>query len=89
MKKEPKPYRTCVEDVPLVEGLKREDGWIDTQVRFLIEEERAGSDKLTSGWTMIKPGASHEKHRHFTCDEFLAFTSAAASSSPTTARSPR
>lgn len=68
---DPKPYRTRIEDVPLVEGLSREDGWIDMQVRFLIDQKSAGSDKLVFGWTMMKPGASHEKHRHFHCDEFL------------------
>ena len=67
----PKPYRTRVEDVPLVEGLSREDGWIDMQVRFLIDQKSAGSDKLVFGWTLMPPGASHEKHRHFNCDEFL------------------
>jgi mannose-6-phosphate isomerase-like protein (cupin superfamily) len=72
---EPKPYRTRVEDVPLVEGLTREDGWIDMQVRFLIDEASCGSDKLTFGWTVMKPGASHEKHRHFHCDEFLVVMS--------------
>ena len=67
----PKPYRTRVEDVPLVEGLTREDGWIDMQVRFLIDQKSAGSDKLVFGHTLMPPGASHEKHRHFHCDEFL------------------
>jgi len=67
----PKPYRTRVEDVPLVEGLSREDGWIDMQVRFLIDQKSAASDKLVFGWTLMPPGASHEKHRHFNCDEFL------------------
>ncbi len=89
MSEQPKPYRTRVDDVPLVEGLTREDGWIDMQVRFLINEERCGSDKLTFGWTVMKPGASHEKHRHFHCDEFLVVMSGAASSSPTRARSRR
>ena len=68
---EPKPYRTSVDQVPFVQGLTREDGWIDMQVRFLIDQESASSDKLVFGWTMMKPGASHEKHRHFHCDEFL------------------
>jgi len=72
---EPKRYRTRVEDVPLVQGLTREDGWIDMQVRFLIDQASCGSDKLTFGWTVMPPGASHERHRHFHCEEFLVIMS--------------
>ena len=41
-----KPYRTNVRDVPLVQGLREEDGWIDMQVQFLIDERAAGTDQL-------------------------------------------
>ncbi len=71
----PKPYRTQVDDVPLVQGLPREDGWIDMKVKFLIDQQSCGSDKLVFGWTVMEPGASHEKHRHLNCDEFLVVIS--------------
>lgn len=71
MNREPQPYRTRVDDVPLVEGLSRADGWIDMKVRFLIDQQSCGSDRLVFGWTVMEPGASHEKHRHLHCDEFL------------------
>ena len=57
-------------DVPLVEGLKRDDGWIDMQVQFLIDKKSAGADHVV-GWTVLKPGASHERHLHRNCDEFF------------------
>ncbi len=63
-------YRTNMRDVPKVEGLKREDGWIDMQVQFLIDKKSAGADNVV-GWTVLKPGASHESHRHHNCDEFF------------------
>ena len=66
-----KPYRTNLRDVPLVEGLKRDEGWIDMQVQFLIDEKTAGSDKFVLGWTVLPPGARHDRHRHFDSDEFL------------------
>ena len=66
-----KPYRTNVYDVPLVAGLSPEQGWIDMQVRFLIDEKSAGSDKLVVGWTILPPGARHARHRHLHADEFL------------------
>ena len=65
-----KMYRTNMKDVPKVEGLKREDGWIDMQVQFLVDKKSAGADHVV-GWTVLKPGASHDSHRHHNCDEFF------------------
>jgi mannose-6-phosphate isomerase-like protein (cupin superfamily) len=67
---EPKAYRTNLRDVPLVQGLKRDDGWIDMQVQFLVDHKSAGAKDLVVGWTVLKPGASHERHLHRNCDEF-------------------
>jgi len=66
----PTMFRTNIRDVPKVEGLKRSDGWIDMQVQFLIDKKTAGADHVV-GWTVLKPGASHECHRHRNCDEFF------------------
>lgn len=66
-----KPYRTNLSDVPRVGGLAQEDGWINMQVQFLIDQKSAGSDKLLIGWTVLPPGARHDKHRHPNCDEFF------------------
>lgn len=66
-----KPYRTNLRDVPRVEGLSREDGWINMQVQFLIDQKSAGSEKLLIGWTVLPPGARHDKHRHPNADEFF------------------
>ncbi|MBV9555657.1 MAG: cupin domain-containing protein, partial [Pseudolabrys sp.] len=65
-----KMYRTNMRDVPKVEGLKREDGWVDMQVQFLIDKKSAGANHVV-GWTVLKPGASQESHRHHNCDEFF------------------
>ena len=65
-----KMYRTSLRDVPKVEGLPREDGWVDMQVQFLIDKKSAGADHVV-GWTVLKPGARHENHRHHNCDEFF------------------
>ena len=65
-----KMFRTNIKDVPKVEGLKRDDGWIDMQVQFLIDKKSAGADNVV-GWTVLKPGASHERHLHKNCDEFF------------------
>lgn len=70
-----KPYRTRIEDVPLVEGLRADEGWIDMQVQFLVDERSAGTDELVVGRTVLPPGARHERHRHPNCDEFLVVLS--------------
>ena len=52
-----KPYRTRVEDVPLVKGLKEEDGWYDMQVRFCVDKATVGTDNVL-GWTVLPAGAA-------------------------------
>jgi quercetin dioxygenase-like cupin family protein len=70
-----KPYRTRVADVPLERGLREDEGWVDMQVQFLIDERSAGTDQLVVGRTVLPPGARHERHRHPNCDEFLLVVS--------------
>ena len=67
----PKPYRTNLNDVPLVQGLNKDDGWVDMQVQFLIDQKTAGADSSVVGWAVLKPGAAHERHLHRNCDEFF------------------
>ena len=66
-----KPYRTTISDVPLEQGLREDEGWVDMQVQFLIDERSAGSPKLVVGRTVLPPGARHDRHRHPHCNEFL------------------
>jgi mannose-6-phosphate isomerase-like protein (cupin superfamily) len=68
--KGPPMYRTNIRNVPKVESLPREDGWVDMQVQFLIDKQSAGANHVV-GWTVLKPGARHERHRHHNCDEFF------------------
>jgi mannose-6-phosphate isomerase-like protein (cupin superfamily) len=63
-------YRTNIRNVPKVEDLSRKDGWVDMQVQFLIDKKSAGADHVV-GWTVLKPGARHERHLHRNCDEFF------------------
>jgi quercetin dioxygenase-like cupin family protein len=69
------PYRTTIHDVPLERGLREDEGWIDMQVQFLIDEPTAGSETLVVGRTVLPPGARHERHRHPNCNEFLVVMS--------------
>jgi quercetin dioxygenase-like cupin family protein len=68
-------YRARIDDVPLEPGLKREEGWIDMQVQFLIGTQRGGTDDLVVGKTVLPPGARHERHLHHHADEFLVVLS--------------
>src|SRR5262245_13279312 len=65
-----KMYRANMRDVPKAAGLKRKDGWVDMQGQFLIDKKASDADHVV-GWTVLKPGARHERHRHHNCDEFL------------------
>jgi quercetin dioxygenase-like cupin family protein len=67
-----KPFRTRIDAVPLEQGLREDEGWIDMQVQFLIRAEQ-----LLVGRTVLPPGARHERHAHPNCDEFLVVLSGA------------
>lgn len=70
-----KPFRTKISEVPLERGLREDEGWVDMQVQFLIDERSTGSDQLVVGRTVLPPGARHGRHRHPNCDEFLVVLS--------------
>jgi quercetin dioxygenase-like cupin family protein len=82
------PYRTTVDDVPLEQGLREEEGWVEMQVQFLIDARNAGSDQLVVGRTVLKPGARHERHLHPNCDEFLVVMSGSGEVHTNTGREP-
>lgn len=65
------PFRTSIGVVPLVPGLEREDGWVDMRVQFLIDQQHAGTTDFLLGWTVLPPGARHDRHRHHQADEFF------------------
>ncbi|GIU92214.1 MAG: hypothetical protein KatS3mg011_1120 [Acidimicrobiia bacterium] len=53
-----------------VPGLRREEGWVDMEVRFLLGEAE-GLDDFLLGWTVMPPGARHDRHLHRNADEFF------------------
>jgi quercetin dioxygenase-like cupin family protein len=69
------PHRSRIADVPLEQGLREDEGWIDMQVQFLIDARSAGSGDLVVGRTVLPPGARHERHLHPNADEFLVVLS--------------
>lgn len=60
-----------LEDVPLVGGLKEEEGWVQMQVQFLLGQANTGRDDFLLGWTVLPPGARHDRHLHRNADEFF------------------
>jgi quercetin dioxygenase-like cupin family protein len=68
--KTPPLYRINRRNVPMTEELRPEDGWVDAEVQLLIDKASAGADHVV-GWTVLKPGARHERHRHRLCEAFF------------------
>lgn len=64
-------FRTNLGDVPFVGGLRKDEGWVDMQVQFLIDRASTGSEDFLLGWTVLPPGARHERHLHRHADEFF------------------
>jgi mannose-6-phosphate isomerase-like protein (cupin superfamily) len=65
------PFRTSLDAVPLVPGLRTDEGWVDMRVQFLVDQQTAGSDDFLLGWTVLPPGARHDRHRHLNAEEFF------------------
>jgi mannose-6-phosphate isomerase-like protein (cupin superfamily) len=63
-------YRTNIKNVPFEKGLREDEGWVDMQVQFLVDKKTAGANHVV-GWTVLRPGARHERHLHTNCDEFF------------------
>jgi len=64
-------FRTSLSQVPQVGGLAEDEGWIDMKVQFLIDKATAGTDDFLLGWTVLPPGARHDRHLHRNADEFF------------------
>ena len=64
-------YHTNMADIPVVGGLREDDGWIDMQVQFLLDRQSVGTDDFLLGWTVLPPGARHDRHLHRNADEFF------------------
>jgi uncharacterized cupin superfamily protein len=60
-----------LDDVPLVGGLREEEGWVQMQVQFLLNQANTGRDDFLLGWTVLPPGARHDRHLHRNADEFF------------------
>lgn len=82
------PYRTRIEDVPLEDNLREDEGWIDMKVQYLIDERTAGSKDLVVGRTVLPPGARHDRHLHPHGDEFLVVMSGRGEIHTNTGREP-
>ncbi|HSJ83763.1 MAG TPA: cupin domain-containing protein [Acidimicrobiia bacterium] len=68
-------FRINRHEVPVESGLRRDEGWVDMRVQFLVDSLRADSDDLLLGWTVLPPGARHDRHRHPNADEFFVVLS--------------
>ena len=82
------PYRTTIDEIPLEQNLREDEGWVDMQVQFLIDGRTANSNGLVVGRTVLEPGARHERHLHPNCDEFLVVMSGTGEIHTNTGREP-
>ena len=64
-------YRTNLSQAPHVPNLREDEGWVNMQVQMLIDAESVGVDDFLLGWTVLPPGARHDRHLHRNADEFF------------------
>lgn len=58
-----------ISDIEFEQGLRRDEGWVDMKVQFLINAENASNEEIVFGRTLFEPGARHEHHRHAHAEE--------------------
>lgn len=63
--------KLSLDEVPLVGGLREDEGWVKMQVQFLLNQANTGRDDFLLGWTVLPPGARHDRHLHRNADEFF------------------
>lgn len=68
-------FRSTRHGVPIEEGLRSDEGWVNMRVQFLVDQVQADSDKFLLGWTVLPPGARHDRHRHPNAEEFFVVLS--------------
>lgn len=64
-------FHTNLSRVPQVGGLREDEGWVSMRVQFLVDKATAGTDDFLLGWTVLPPGARHDRHLHRNADEFF------------------
>jgi len=58
------PMKVSVDSFEADGTLKADDGWIDMNVKFLINRDSVNSQQTVFGITVFPPGAKHDIHRH-------------------------
>jgi quercetin dioxygenase-like cupin family protein len=51
--------------------VRREEGWRNMDIRFLVREDNAGAGEVCFWRTVFPPGAAHERHYHPNAAEVL------------------
>lgn len=64
--------KVSIDEIPVDNQLKEDDGWVRMDVQWLCSEHVTGSQKCVVGRTVFGPGgAQHEPHTHTNAEEVL------------------
>jgi quercetin dioxygenase-like cupin family protein len=63
-------FQIHVDDMPPAR-VRREEGWRDMDIRFLVSRDSGGSRHVCWWRTVFPPGAAHERHYHPNAEEVL------------------
>ena len=65
-------YRVSVDDVKITASAKRDIGFANMDIRFLITDKSSGAQELSLFRTVFSPGFSaHQKHYHVDIEEVI------------------
>lgn len=75
MSKDNHKYKTNIKRVDPDSTLEEEKGWVNMQLRWLIDEETMGAENGVLGYTIFPPGESkHDLHVHEDAEEYIIVT---------------
>lgn len=66
-----KSFKFNIWSVKPDEMLEPEEGWINMELRWLIDENTVGSEFGTLGYTVFPPGSQHAPHVHENAEEYV------------------
>lgn len=64
-------FKVNIESIEPDKSLKENEGWVNMNLRWVIDEKRMGSEFGALGYTIFPPGGKHAPHTHDNAEEYI------------------
>ena len=64
-------YKVNINSIEPDGSLKKPDGWVNMNLRWIVDEKTMGAQFGVLGYTIFPPGAEHAPHIHDEAEEYV------------------